>query len=120
MKIFIFTLLFILIINIEIIKSQSIICDNKSNYNFTEDISSTSSNSSREIFKEIQNLKNCARDIYPVIRDIYKAYKEYRTGNEEGKENAKKLLKEIGNESINLGIDCFKIIEKILIKFEYL
>jgi len=73
-----------------------------------------------EFFPEIQNMTNCAKDIYPIVKDIYHAYKEYRNGSEEGKENSKNLLVKIGEESINLGMDCYKIVETILVKFEFL
>ena len=124
MKIIFFTLLLLFIFKMEIIKSTSISSESESdsicNKDFSFSTSTSKPNWNSDILAEIKSLKNCAKDIYPILKHIYKTYKEYRSGNKEGKENAKKLLIGIGNESINLGMDCYKIIESILIKFDYI
>lgn len=73
-----------------------------------------------EFFPEIKNLTNCAKDIYPIVKDFYNVYNEYRKGGEEGKENAKKLLTLISKDSVNMGIDCYDIVKTVLRKFEYI
>jgi hypothetical protein len=74
----------------------------------------TASTPSLKSFPSIKDLIKCAEDIKPVATDIYNAYEEYKKGTEEGKENAKKLLVKILEESVVMGTDCYKVISEII------
>ena len=65
-------------------------------------------------FPSVTDLWKCLSDIKPFASDVYEAIQFWRKGDEESKSKAKELLVKIGLEGVNLGKDCYKVIEEIL------
>jgi len=75
--------------------------------------SSSFSFPSKTIVKYLKAIALCGKEVFPIVKQLYSAFNEYKKKTDEGKSNAKRILQEILQESIAKGTQCYIIIKEI-------